>query len=139
MMSLRMGDCSPARHWKMAECSESIGRIGARFSHHVFAAHHERLLVGQRQFLPGAERGHRRRQPGVAYQRVDHHVRIAARRDLGHGILSGVNLHVGAGQRIAQLPVIAFVGDDRRVRVEFPCLCREPLPVAVGRQHAHFE
>ena len=97
------------------------------------------VLVGQRQFLPGAERGHRRRQPGVAYQRVDRHVRIAARRDLGHGILSGVNLHIGAGQRIAQLPVIAFVGDDRRVRVEFPSLCREPLPVAVGRQHAHFE
>ena len=32
MMSRRMGDCSPTRHWKMAECSESIGRIGARFS-----------------------------------------------------------------------------------------------------------
>ena len=115
------------------------GTLFGRQPHHVFAAHHERLLVGQRQFLPGAERGHRRRQPGVAYQRVDRHVRIAARRDLGHGILSGVNLHVGAGQRISQLPVIAFVGDDRRVRVEFPCLCREPLPVAVGRQHAHFE
>lgn len=31
-MSRRTGARSPARHWKMAECSESIGRIGARFS-----------------------------------------------------------------------------------------------------------
>ena len=32
MRSRRRGDRSPARHWKMAECSESIGRIGARRS-----------------------------------------------------------------------------------------------------------
>ena len=32
IISRRTGDCSPVRHWKIAECSESIGRIGARFS-----------------------------------------------------------------------------------------------------------
>ncbi len=31
-MSRRGAERSPARHWNMAECSESIGRIGARCS-----------------------------------------------------------------------------------------------------------
>ena len=31
-ISRRAGDASPTRHWKMAECSESIGRIGTRRS-----------------------------------------------------------------------------------------------------------
>ncbi len=83
----------------MAECSESIGRIGA----YVFGASGitqappttSDSLLASASFFPRLERRHRGRQPGIAYQGVDHHFGISASRDLSHGLLSGVNLHVG--------------------------------------------
>jgi hypothetical protein len=55
--TLSMG--SSRRHWKMAECSESIGRIVApglaRQRHQRPSGHHQRLLVGQGQDAPARQ------------------------------------------------------------------------------------
>ena len=110
-----------------------------RQPHDPFAGHDERFLVGQRQFLARAERRDGGCEAGVAHQRVDHDFGVARGGDLRHGLLAGVDFRVGAGQRFAQLRIAALVGDDRRVGVELPGLCREPLPVAAGRQHPRLE
>ena len=110
-----------------------------RQRHHVGAAHYERLLVRQREFLARFDGRHRGREPGVTHQGVHHHVGSASRCDLRHRVVSGVNLGVGVCECIAQPCVILLVGDHRRVGVEFPCLLRQPFPIAVGREDADFE
>ena len=49
----------PRRHWAIAECSESTGTIwpGAASALTSGPADDERLLVGERQRGPGAQRG----------------------------------------------------------------------------------
>ena len=78
-------------------------------------------------------------ESGVAHQRVDDHLRVAACGDLADGLLARVDLHVGVGQRVAQRRIAAFVGNDHRVGVELPGLFGQQPPVAVGRQDACLE
>ena len=110
-----------------------------RQAHDHLAAHHERLLVGQRQLLARAECGDGGVEPRVAHQRIDDHLRVAPCGNLTDGILARVDLHVGVAQRVAQRGVAALVGDDDRVGVEFTGLKGQLPPVAVGRQDAGFE
>ena len=107
--------------------------------HHAGAAHHERLLVGQRELLARLDGRHRGSESGVAHQGVHHHVRAASGRDLRHGLLSGIYFGVGSRECVAQLRVVLFVGDHRRVGVEFPGLSGQSFPVAVGREDADLE
>jgi len=67
------------------------------------------------------------------------HVRAASGRDLRHGLLSGIYFGVGSRECVAQLRVVLFVGDHRRVGVEFPGLSGQSFPVAVGREDADLE
>ena len=107
--------------------------------HHAGAAHHERLLVGQRQLLARSDGGHRGRQSGVSHQRVHHDLRVPRGGQLRHGLLAGIHLRVGAGERVAQRRIVPFVGYRHGVGVELPGLLGEPLPAAAGRQYAGFE
>ena len=69
---------SAASSWCSAECSESTGmmlRAGRlRELRDELAADDERLLVGEREVDPLAERGDRRAEPGRADDRVEHQV-----------------------------------------------------------------
>ena len=71
---------SPAISWKSAECSESTGSscapVASASVRHELAAHHEALLVGEREVDALAERRHRRAEPGGAHQRVQHEVAV---------------------------------------------------------------
>ena len=115
------------------------GLVPAGKGHDIRAAHDERLLVGQRQFLARFERRDRGGQTGIADQGVHHDVDIACGGNLRHGLVARVDLRVGVGQRVAQGRVALPVGDDRGVGVELPGLRGQLLPVAVGRQRADLE
>ena len=49
-------------------------------AHDDFAADDQRFLVGQGEFLAGAQGCDGGREPGIADQRIDHNVRVAPRR-----------------------------------------------------------
>ena len=146
----RAGDDEPPRCRAFAREALEYGRmlrvdrqdrspVFGRHAHDVFAAHHERLLVGQGQFLAGAERRDRGGEARIAHQGIDHDLGAAGRRDLGHGLLAGVDLGVGVGQRVAQRGIAVLVGDDDRVGIEFAGLLCEQLPAAARREDAGFE
>ena len=135
-ISRRTGARSPARHWNMAECSESIGTIGAR----CFRASGitqappttSDSLLASAAFLPApmaATVGASPAYPTSAFTTTS--VSPAAAR-LRHGLLAGIHLRVGAGERVAQRRIVPFVGYRHGVGVELQGLLGEPLPSGCG-------
>ena len=114
---------SPTRHCQIAECSESIGRsqasglaygsagsVGrdgrgqaARERHDEVAAGDERLLVGRRHDLAGAQRGEHRAEADDAAGADDDQVDVVARGERVEGVGAADALRAGrqveAGQR----------------------------------------
>jgi hypothetical protein len=66
------------------------GGLGQR--HHELAAHYERLLVGEGEVDPLAERGHAGPEPGRAHERVQHEVGVAVHDQLDEPLVAGEHL-----------------------------------------------
>ena len=107
--------------------------------HDVVAAHDERLLVGQRDFLARFDGGHRGQQTRVSHQRVDHRVDRVGLHYLPDRVGTRVDLDGAVGQRAAQRVVFRVVGDDHRIGREFLGLTGQRLPVAVRGERGDFE
>src|SRR6266542_464353 len=71
----------PLRHCSTALCSESIGTISpppSRAARHELARPHQRLLVRERDALPGAQRGQRGLETRRTHDRVDDDLDVGA-------------------------------------------------------------
>ena len=72
-------------HYVRCRPAAASARCPSRRIDHQLTGGDQRFLVGERDRLPGLDRGHHRQQAGAADDRRDHQVRIA-RRGLGQGV-----------------------------------------------------
>ena len=80
--------------------------------HDVVAAHDERLLVGQRDFLARFDGGHRGQQTRVSHQRVDHRVDRVGLHYLPDRVGTRVDLDGAVGQRASHFESSAMTTES---------------------------
>ena len=101
----------PCRHWWMALCSLSTGRIGdaaARAPPPSRAAgHHQHFLVGERDRLARVDRGQHRLEAGGARRGAQHDVDVGMRGDGDQAVASGSPRRRRSAARIARSRSIA--------------------------------
>ncbi len=106
----------------------------ARSAGDELACHHERLLVGQRDPLPGTQGGERRLEPGSAHDPVHDDLHVGMRRGLDE---AGSTLPPSPFPRPAidesnerRIPLLRLTGEQVAVRVRRQRDDPEPLPLA---------
>ena len=127
---------SAASSWCSAECSESTGMIAAPVAcascGDELAADDQRLLVGERQIDPLAERRDRRHQPRRADDRVEHQVALALGDQPDDAV--GPRQHLAARPRLARPRGRVGVGERDPPDAVAPGLLDQRLPRARGAQ-----
>ena len=104
-----------------------------------FAGHNERLLVGQGDglaCLDGADGG---AQTAEAHKGRQHDVHRPHLHHLAEGVGSRIDLYRFVLQGLADVVVLAFVGDDHALGPELLGLPDEQVSVGTGRQHVCLE
>ena len=125
---------SPASSWCSAECSESTGRICAPVRlgqrHDELAADDERLLVGQREVDPLAERRDRRAEAGRADERVEDEVGAGLEHEPHEPL--GADEHLAVGPRLGRARARVGVGERDAVDAEAARLLDQRVRRALG-------
>ena len=101
--------------------------------------HHQRLLISQRDGLPGTDGMDSGRQSCEAHHGGEHDINRSSLHDVIEGLGTSIYLHIGqVGHQSFQLVVACLVGNDDGCRMEAVCLFCQQFHTVVSRQGIHF-